>query len=119
MDVGVVGGVGDGGGRVLNMGCFDGGAGGGGGEEEKEEEEEVVEVAEVVHRLLLHTLHTGILMVIIESRGFFSNYLEIQDTILQQQAQVKHVDPMFLRFFKVKTQTFGSKSKWPCKEVRK
>ena len=45
MDVGVVGGVGDGGGRVLNMGCFDGGAGGGGGEEEKEEEVEVVEVA--------------------------------------------------------------------------
>jgi len=43
VDGGVVGGVGDGGGRVLNMGCVDGGAGGGGGEEEKEEEEEVVE----------------------------------------------------------------------------
>jgi len=45
VDGGVVGGVGDGGGRVLNMGCVDGGAGGRGGEEEKEEEEEVVEVA--------------------------------------------------------------------------
>ena len=33
--------VGDGGGRVLNAGRFDGGAGGGGGEEEKEKKEEV------------------------------------------------------------------------------
>ena len=54
MDGGVVGGVGDGGGRVLNMGCFDGGAGGGGGEEEKEEEVEVVEVVEEVVEVAVH-----------------------------------------------------------------